>query len=248
MGFEQGIRLFGVLALTLAGACTRTGDSAPISSPSSSPAPPLSASTSPPPTGRDGREARSVGGEITCESAVEVIKNRCGPLVTRYAIRPQYCSIHPDPQVWIGSVPKSVGKRTFVSYVASATPSPEWFVSEDGRWWAVNGVAKTACPAMAEFREYIRERELATVATRGSDGKSYEGVYARDGNWRFPDCSEFEIKVANIVQDELFRNLDEDEDRALKRASKKAGLTRKVASEIYAKITAQCPYSVGKSR
>ena len=59
---------------------------------------------------------------------------------------------------------------------------------------------------MAEFREYIRERGLATVARRGSDGKSYEGVYARDGNWKFPDCSEFEVKVATVVQDELFKN------------------------------------------
>lgn len=189
---------------------------------------------------------RSVDADITSERAVEVIKARCGPLVTRYTIRPQNCSIHPNPQVWIGSVPEYVGKQTFVSCVASASLLPEWFVSEDGRWWAANGVARSACPSMAELREYIRERELATLAKRGTDGRSYEGVFGPDGNWKFSDCSEFEAKVATVVQDELFKDLDEDEDRALKRAAKKVGLTRKVASDIYGKATRQCPYSVGK--
>jgi hypothetical protein len=149
--------------------------------------------------------------------------------------------------VWIGSVTGNLGKRTFVSYVASPL-ALEWFVSEDGRWWTVNGAAKDACPSIAEFSEYRRERGIATAAKRGSDAKSYEGVYDRDGNLKFPDCSEFEIKVANVVQDELFKNLDEDEERALKRAAKKIGLARKVAWDIYGKTTSQCPYSVGKSR
>ena len=241
MRLDRGLCLVGVLALTLAGACTRTTENASTSPMPTSPPTNQSASTAPT------REPRPIGADITCERAVEVIKDRCGPLATRYPIGAEHCSVHPDPQVWIGSVPPNVGKRTFVSYVASASLSPEWFVSEDGRWWAVNGVARTACPSMAEFREYIRERELATVARRGSDGKSYEGVYARDGNWKFPDCSEFEVKVATVVQDELFKNPDEDEERALKRAAKKVGLTRKVASDVYAKTTSQCPYSVGKN-
>jgi hypothetical protein len=189
-----------------------------------------------------------VGADITPERAVEVIKARCGPLVTRYTIRPQNCSIHANPQVWIGSVPAIVGKPTFVSYVASDSPSPEWFVSEDGRWWTANGVAGAACPSMPEFRDYIHEKELATLARRGSDRKSYEGVFDRNGNWKFQDCSEFEVKVANIVQDELFKNPDEDEERALKRAAQMVGLTKKVASDIYAKTTSQCPYSLGKSK
>jgi len=242
MRFERSLPLVGILVVTLAGACTRTTENAPNSPMPTSPTTNQSASSSP------AQKPRSARADITCESAIEVIKDHCGPLATRYPIRAQYCSIHPDPQVWKGSVPKSVGKRTFVSYVTSDSLSPEWFVSEDGRWWALNGIASTACPSMAEFREYVRERELATVARRGSDGMSYEGVHARDSNWKFPDCSEFEVKVADVVQDEIFKNSDEDEGRALKRAAKKVGLTRKVASDIYAKTTSQCPYSVGKSR
>jgi hypothetical protein len=133
-----------------------------------------------------------------------------------------------------------------VSYAATESERVErtglqWFVGDDGRWWTLNGFTSDHCPSIPEFTEYRRERAFALAPNRGTDAKTYEGLYDSAGNWKFQDCSIFELKVIDIVNEELFKNENEKEDRALARAAKRVGLSKKLAEAIHTKsLSPQC--------
>jgi hypothetical protein len=102
---------------------------------------------------------------------------------------------------------------------------------------ATIAVAKVAEPA---HKISVAQESAAATPTRGDSAATYEGVWAKDGNFLFEDCSQFEIRVAKAYMDEVFRLHGEPEARITLRAAQKVGLPKKLASDIYTKATARC--------
>lgn len=122
--------------------------------------------------------------------------------------------------------------------------APEWFLRDDGTLMTSNGTAMGFCDDMPNVIDFAGAQARATAPKRGDSPKTYEGVFDKAGNFLFEDCSQYEIEVAAGVKEELFRNPDEDEDKAMKRAAKRAGLPVKLAGDIYAKAAMQCTLAV----
>ncbi len=84
--------------------------------------------------------------------------------------------------------------------------------------------------------------DAGPVVSRGDSGASYEGLYNNLGEYKFGDCSPFEIRVANAVYRELYKNPSESQDLAMRRIANRTGLDEEVAAGIYAKAMAVCKW------
>jgi hypothetical protein len=117
---------------------------------------------------------------------------------------------------------------------------PEWLATRDGELLTVSGMASSACPSLPSVSAYQRRARVAAAPKRGHDVKTYEGLYNAAGNYKFEDCSEFEITIADLVHEETFRKPDSSEADIRRRVSKRTGLAAKIALGIYSKAMNQC--------
>lgn len=149
------------------------------------------------------------------------------------------CATSPTPKVAIAvdvGTPEKRGPGVFVNF----SGGPEWFLKGDGTLLTVNGTARGWCKEMTNIIQYFGAQEQAQAPKRGDSPKTYEGVFDKKGNFLYPDCSQYEIKVAAIYNHELFLDPNEPESRSTRRAAKKVGLPLKVATDIYMKTSTQC--------
>lgn len=119
-------------------------------------------------------------------------------------------------------------------------PGPEWFLQADGTLLTVNGLASGVCKGLQDIPGYLGAKIAAEAPRRGDSAKTYEGTFTKGGRYVHEDCSEFEIRMARILDEELMRDASIDENVALRRAAKAAGLKPKTLNEIFQKVVAQC--------
>ena len=133
-----------------------------------------------------------------------------------------------------------LGDGVFVRYQDGKIIKLEWFMGDDGNLFTTNGQTAAACPMLQDIAVAQRDKQVATAPSRGTDAKSYEGLYDDSGNFKFSDCSAFELRVADTVYREIYKNPNEPEKRAMRRVSRKIGLKPDVAAEIYGKAMSKC--------
>lgn len=133
------------------------------------------------------------------------------------------------------------------SVIHFGNPGPEWYLREDGTLLTMNGVASSSCDGLNDVPTFLGLTMTANAPKRGNTPKTYEGVYGPDGNYRYPDCSEFEIRIGRIYNAALWQDPDSSEEAAERRANravKKAGLNPKVGEAIYMKTISKCMQAI----
>lgn len=171
-----------------------------------------------------------------CARATPLIKSACVSLVI-------------DGQCQVATVSQTtlaIDKLGPGEIVNIGVPGPEWFLKSDGTLIAVNGLASGACPGLPDVPGTIGQAMITNAAERGDSAKTYEGTFNKAGDYMFPDCSAFEIRVGRIVYHELMSKPDVDEEAAVRTAAKKAGVRTKTANEIYSKAIAKCMEALTK--
>lgn len=120
--------------------------------------------------------------------------------------------------------------------------------------WVAKKADSYRCAAAAETVAEVQlcgDRGLATAVADALEGagrdfaksaEAYPGVYDDKGNYVTDECTDFELRVARIVKDELFRDDTVPEEKAMGAAARRVRLPVQVTSDAWAKIAMSCAH------
>jgi len=119
-----------------------------------------------------------------------------------------------------------------------------WFFFVLGAWNSPQQAARliNAAPTTQTVEPSAPSEIPPKASPRGTDATTYEGLYDQAGNYKFRYCSPFELKIAEIVDKEIFRNQSEPEEKAMKRVKDQTGLDSATATGIYQKALSHCDW------
>lgn len=178
-----------------------------------------------------------------CRAALPVIKQHC-PKLGGY-LQLERCEVTAKPKIAFpldqDRVLKYLGEGIYINLGNSG---PEWFLTKDGNLLTANGIAAGHC-AIPGITEYAGEQLRKTAPERAKSAAEYEGVWGEGGDYRHPDCSRFELGVAQAVQKEFDGipagdDSPKSEQAALARAARATGLEKGVAGDIWQKVSDLC--------
>ncbi len=150
-----------------------------------------------------------------------------------------------SPKIWDCSTPKrSITGQIFTDLkgisIVQYRNMLEWVVTNDGHWYATNGMTQTWCLNEVDVGVLIRKQLYTSAPVRGVDARSYEGLYNKEGNHKHKECSRYEFEIA----DKSFRISARHpgiSDKKLYRLYKKAtGLPGKIVWGIETKASMNC--------